>query len=867
MKNMLIDYFSKSNKKYLIIAELLVVVMIVLIPFSLASDIPISSVEIKSESLDYDKEEPGSFKITKSAKWISKGKAQITFDVDTISKSNNASTNLILVLDISGSMVGDKIDRVKHDATQLINSLLTDSNNRVSLITFDTSSRIVSNFTNDKEMLINMINNLYASGSTNYYQALVNVDTVLKDYQKESNREVITLFLTDGYPNIDIPNEENQFKYLKEKYPYHTINGIQYEMGEEILEPIKKVSDKQFIADIETLNNGLFDASITSISYDYFEITDYINTEYFIVEDKSDIEVSQGDISLLNNNTKIKWNVGFLKSGLRPQMTIEVKLKDKYQNKGGIYPTNTKEEIKSLIDNIKENVVSDLTPKLKNNYQVIYDGNAPDGCKVENVEETKDYSVFSTVTISDIKPICTGYKFKGWKIATDGVQTINADHFVMPEADVTIRAEWSKVSVDKSMDGSVYNTPPLYKMIAQSSTLDNISSKFVTSSAGIDFGVAPSDTNGKGVYELAGTKDDKYPVYYYRGAVTNNNVKFANFCWKIVRTTATGGIKIIYNGVPNSNGACNNTGTASQIGTSQVNTKYNSPADGGYMYGTRYNSNLKSMSSSSGIVYGNDVTYENGVYTLKDTMTSIGWGSDYKTIATKYHYTCFTTGNTCSSVYYIHSFGNQTHAYYLVLNGGKNIEDVKNEMFANTNNSNLKVVIDKWYRDNMLAYTSKLEDTVWCNDRSISEGALKSKDEDASNSLYTYFGARYRNLISPYKPNIACANINDSFTVNGEFGNGALTYPVALLTADEVNLAGSGRRGSNSSYLYTGQEWWTLSPYYFGFSDAADNFATALQYSIKNVSNSRGVRPSVSLQPGIVASDGDGTNNNPYVIE
>ena len=85
-------------------------------------------------------------------------------------------------------------------------------------------------------------------------------------------------------------------------------------------------------------------------------------------------------------------------------------------------------------------------------------------------------------------------------------------------------------------------------IIKSSSVMDNISSTYVSSDSGIDFANPSSDTNGKGVYMLSSTKDDLYPIYYYRGAVNNNNVLFANFCWKIVRTTETGGIKLIYNG-------------------------------------------------------------------------------------------------------------------------------------------------------------------------------------------------------------------------------------------------------------------------------------------------------------------------------
>ncbi len=66
------------------------------------------------------------------------------------------------------------------------------------------------------------------------------------------------------------------------------------------------------------------------------------------------------------------------------------------------------------------------------------------------------------------------------------------------------------------------------------------------------------------------------------------------------------------------------------------------------------------------------------------------------------------------------------------------------------------------------------------------------------------------------KARYRCSNKNDAFTVSEENGNGALTYPVALLTSDEVTLAGfSGGTSISNIYLYTNQLWWSLSPYYF----------------------------------------------------
>ena len=62
--------------------------------------------------------------------------------------------------------------------------------------------------------------------------------------------------------------------------------------------------------------------------------------------------------------------------------------------------------------------------------------------------------------------------------------------------------------------------------------------------------------------------------------------------------------------------------------------------------------------------------------------------------------------------------------YYFELNSGKDIETIINEMLyandVNKYNSAIKSVIDLWYSKYMRQYTKYLEDTVWCNERSIS---------------------------------------------------------------------------------------------------------------------------------------------------
>ena len=404
--------------------------------------------------------------------------------------------------------------------------------------------------------------------------------------------------------------------------------------------------------------------------------------------------------------------------------------------------------------------------------------------------------------------------------------------------------------------------------LSSSAVLDNTTSEFVKNANGVQFNDSSSNTNGKGIYIRAGTQNDAHPIYYYRGAVNNNNVLFAGFCWKIVRTTSTGGTKLIYNGLPsgtNNNECTNTTGTATQIGTSAFNSNYNSPADVGYMYGTRYS---YSSGTGTGWYYAPNVTYSNGIYTLVSKGSyNVETKSDISGTNLNYHhYTCGSaTATTCASVRYVYYVSSST-AYYITLTNGKKVEDALDEMFTNTNDSIIKTAIDTWYASNMTSYTNKLEDTPYCNDRTIYQ--LGGWDPNGGDTTkYLYLGA-YGRTQSPYTPSLTC-NTNDAFTVSASNGNGKLTYPVGLLTADEIRLAGGKLAASNSTYyLYTNQYWWSGSPRDLYYSVASEFFVNSSGYlNSSNVNNASGVRPAVSLKPGTKFSSGDGSYTDPYVVE
>ena len=185
----------------------------------------------------------------------------------------------------------------------------------------------------------------------------------------------------------------------------------------------------------------------------------------------------------------------------------------------------------------------------------------------------------------------------------------------------------------------------------------------------------------------------------------------------------------------------------------------------------------------------------------------------------------------------------------------------------NTNNSTVKAIIDNWYAAHLNTSYGKYISTsaVYCNDRSTADK--------------TYFGA-YNRLEANKTPSYDCSNFNDYFTVDSSVGNGKLTYPIALMTADEVSFAG-GKHHSTSVktwYYYNSSNgsstgstyWWLLSPIIWSGRQAnvfivygSTDSGELSEYSVKFAG---GVRPVISIKGDNLWKSGDGTATSPYEI-
>ena len=462
---------------------------------------------------------------------------------------------------------------------------------------------------------------------------------------------------------------------------------------------------------------------------------------------------------------------------------------------------------------------------------------------------------------------------------------------------VLTTTEWNALStngisfkVKVEANEGIWVDEPIYNRLRSNAYMDNISSPNVTAQTGIDFSKISGDTdndniidNGEGLYIRSGTENDAYPIVYYRGAVEDNNVYFAGKCWQIIRTTETGGTKLIYNGentgtidAPTCEPATgedrqitlNVSGTDTNRFPFSGNDLYNSLAYNGYMYNTPVHG-VTNGDYESGAKFGNGATWNGTSYTITDVSDDLD----------SYHrYTCGTANaTTCSSIRYYFAYfmaiGKKYYVYFTLTNG-KTIENVVIESLENgATESNAKVMLEQWYEENINGPNdAKIEDTIYCNDRSIySLGGLNSNGGTltrATSTLFLYSGYK-RNYID-YNPSTKCLRPHDAFTKESTNGNGLLDYPVGLITIDEISLAGGKFGTANANfYLNTGANYWSLSPYYFECNGYAIEFIVRSNgyLSSTTVNVTFGLRPVVSLKLGTSISEGDGTGASPYIIK
>ena len=327
-----------------------------------------------------------------------------------------------------------------------------------------------------------------------------------------------------------------------------------------------------------------------------------------------------------------------------------------------------------------------------------------------------------------------------------------------------------------------------------------------------------------GIYE---TEDDLGKSYYFRGAVENNYVKFG-----------THGQDLYY-------GHDNNLDATASTSCDDIYEncqKLVSAGDSMYWRIIRINGD-----GSVRMIYAGNEAYGNG--TSADQRTSFVGNSAYNVNTEDNAYVGYMYGTAGSSTY------EETH--------------------KNTNDSTIKTFIDNWYKINLSNYTNYLQDAIYCNDRSVmpvSDFMGEEISGDGSGDTLTAYSAFTRNYInSPATPSLKCQNVNDRFTVDASNGNGALTYPVGLITIDEAILGGQTLYNFTNStcimsadnYLSDFHNHWTMTP--SSLNGVGAFLMSGCVHPGADITEKVSVRPVISLKPDAITG-GDGTMNNPFTV-
>ena len=103
----------------------------------------------------------------------------------------------------------------------------------------------------------------------------------------------------------------------------------------------------------------------------------------------------------------------------------------------------------------------------------------------------------------------------------------------------------------------------------------------------------------------------------------------------------------------------------------------------------------------------------------------------------------------------------------------------------NTDDSVEKYAVDRWYLNHLYhEYDTYIDDTIYCNDRTVTDFGTMNPDNGEINQVL-----KYRNYSSI--TDLSCARSLDKFSISNQ--NAKLTYKVGALTAPEVNILNNSK--------------------------------------------------------------------------
>ena len=419
----------------------------------------------------------------------------------------------------------------------------------------------------------------------------------------------------------------------------------------------------------------------------------------------------------------------------------------------------------------------------------------------------------------------TGYHVKG----TNKIHEYTLQIFLKPsnkDQNYGQEANFAAHLVIETDGTSTEKAPKNWDSAGSNTLLAGIKKNYANPTATLTNPITDASASNEAVMSL--TPDDYGISYYFRGNVQKNFVSFAGMCWRIVRITGDGSIKLALYDYSSAN--CTNQGDTfayARYDGDTYTTKFNENGDDnayiGFMYGTP-NSNTYAAThaniNKSTILQNLETWYKAKLTSYTDKLADVIWCNDKSTV-----------------------------------------KDVNTNIFIPENgvlNKRTEIFSGLGYQKELTFYGSGI--------RNI--------------SLESGNGSTYGTGSS-----LICPKDNDGgklskFTVEDTVnGNGNLDYKIGLLTVDEMVLAGLALgpmyRNNNydensvTSYLRSNaisNRYWALSP--------IDFYSSALIWRTNGygwlaavgAGGSYALRPSIALKSDTTISGGNGTASSPFIV-
>ena len=234
--------------------------------------------------------------------------------------------------------------------------------------------------------------------------------------------------------------------------------------------------------------------------------------------------------------------------------------------------------------------------------------------------------------------------------------------------------------------------------------------------------------------------------------------------------------------------------------------------------------------------------------------------SNFKEIVEDEYYTCFDKINNCNILYKMVGSKDESLAIVTPISyTSSNYLD----MLTNEKSSSVKIKLEEWFNWKLKNYNNYISNEIFCNDRNLISG------DGYLITTGSQYGA-YNRLNDNKAPILNCIQDSDNFsTLNKQ---AKLNYPIGLITADEVAMAGGVYNISNNKYyLYNNIGFYSMSPsVYDSTKSKIDIFTVGKEgnlYTWNSVSHEMGIRPVINLKSDVEISSGDGSSIAPFKVK